>query len=384
MLIVGSCVGGVESNGMLYDITTFDRGIGGSISVYAVSKDVSAAKFDTITGVVTYPGTSFAAPAVAGLAAYFASLPSLADQFPDHSVATAMKQYIIRHAYQRTANPIPANLPQAYNPAPRPESIIVAYNRAPDGLCSAHAPAKRQIRKERSLRNIKRQDNDDFDVVVSGTIVATSLSQSYCAATPTITKPASTSDFGTLTGLPTLTAASYCTEILSNGHEVLHTKTGSMCNYNTVAPTTTTTSESNPTPTYVQQGILTCQTRTDYRNDAYFYDLGEMSDARIQFCKNMTTADPPIVMKPGSQVWKVGEYIPPNNVDNPITVSAKWGAVDDSGCPTLDFGSEKVNDDGMSPFDVCFWRLNVPVDQCKLPTIFPNAQLCVTAADLLF
>lgn len=62
-------VGGVYKDGTLDDLTTFDSGAGGSITVYAVSRDVVAADYRNNAGsVTTAPGTSVAAPAVAGLA----------------------------------------------------------------------------------------------------------------------------------------------------------------------------------------------------------------------------------------------------------------------------------------------------------------------------
>jgi hypothetical protein len=81
-----------------------------------------------------------ASPAVAGPAAYFASLPSLASEWKEGSIARRMKDYIIRHAYERTESPTPTQLPDKYPKNFAPRLIKVAYNRAPDGLCSGRRP----------------------------------------------------------------------------------------------------------------------------------------------------------------------------------------------------------------------------------------------------
>ena len=65
-------VGGVKNNGVLDLQTTYRAGLLGSMTVYAVSKNVVTADFNNNAGSLTAQGTSFAAPAVAGLAAYFA------------------------------------------------------------------------------------------------------------------------------------------------------------------------------------------------------------------------------------------------------------------------------------------------------------------------
>lgn len=138
-------VGGVKRDGALWPESSFDVGKGGSITVYAVAENVHGANAyrDGIPRVDS--GTSFAAPAVAGLAAYFASLPSLAAEWRPGQVALDMKRYIAKHAVQRR-NPSYniTELPLAYFTHPSPLAYIdpvkVAYNRAPDGLCSARKP----------------------------------------------------------------------------------------------------------------------------------------------------------------------------------------------------------------------------------------------------
>ena len=128
-------VGSVHVDGVLDTQTTLDANQGGSITVYAVSQPVVVASKDDNRATLTESGTSLAAPAVAGLAAYFASLTSLDEQWKQGSVATDMKNYIKTSAYVRSHNPVPANIPAAYNPRPLADSIVVAYNRARSGLC---------------------------------------------------------------------------------------------------------------------------------------------------------------------------------------------------------------------------------------------------------
>lgn len=60
-------VGGVHDTGVLASRTTFDRGKGGSTTLYAVSEQVEGASHNDNTGFTKDDGTSFAAPAVAGL-----------------------------------------------------------------------------------------------------------------------------------------------------------------------------------------------------------------------------------------------------------------------------------------------------------------------------
>ena len=348
-------VGGVDKDGVLHDITTLDAHSGGSISVYAMSKDVVGADYKTNSGSITEDGTSFAAPAVAGLAAYFASLPNLGNQWTQGSVATAMKAYIVKYAYVRPADPI-ANLPPAYSPLPAPDSIVVAYNRAPDGLCSAHLPNdENSPAKQRSALAERQDSSGDVPVVVSGTIVVTSLTQSYCYNT----------------SFPTLPPASYCTEVLTTGGVVLHTKTGSTCTYNTVEPTTTKTPPPAPTIN-TDKGILTCGTRTDQGNAKYWFTLGDAIHARTEFCGNLTSNASPIVFKPGTDTHKSGIYIPPDNVDNPILVSAQWNSVGDSGCPTVTFSQNA--DDTEADYHLCEARLGLPIQDCKSVNIDTLAQ----------
>jgi hypothetical protein len=170
---------------------------------------------------------------------------------------------------------------------------------------------------------MRRQNSTggDFDVVVNGTMVVSSLSQSYCYNT----------------SFPTLNPSTTTTN---------------------TAPTLTNTASPSPTKN-VDQGILTCGTRTDQGDAKYFFTLGDMTHASNQFCGNLTTEK--ALFKPGTDTNKAGTYAPPDNVGHLITVSAEWNEVDDSGCPTLDFSK----DTNGAAFQLCEDRLNIPITDCR-------------------
>ncbi|KAF1980800.1 hypothetical protein K402DRAFT_265816 [Aulographum hederae CBS 113979] len=71
------------------------------MTLYAQAEDVVRADANSNSGSFTESGTSYAAPAVAGLVAYFLSLPSLEGTFRPGSVSTDVKKYLVQHAYQR-------------------------------------------------------------------------------------------------------------------------------------------------------------------------------------------------------------------------------------------------------------------------------------------
>ena len=140
-------VGGVDLRGVYWPGTAFDVGKGGSITIYAMAEGVIGVGANSIgdpwatkIGI----GTSFASPMVAGLAAYFALLLSLRGEWRTGHVAMDMKRYIAKHAFERRNRAVPKRLPWTYfvHPFPRWNPIAVAYNRAPDGLCSARTPAR--------------------------------------------------------------------------------------------------------------------------------------------------------------------------------------------------------------------------------------------------
>lgn len=88
------------------------------------ARSVLAASTDSDTSTTMLDGTSLAAPAVAGMAAYFSSLPELDANWPQGSVARAMEHFFVLSArVQRNNNPIPPNLGYA---GPAPGSVVVA------------------------------------------------------------------------------------------------------------------------------------------------------------------------------------------------------------------------------------------------------------------
>jgi hypothetical protein len=117
-------VGGVEKDGSLFTDSNPDLGTGGSISIYAAARQVLVASIASDTATTMADGTSLAAPAVAGMSAYFFSLSELNANWPQGSIARAMKQFFVLSArIQRNNNPVPPNL--GYT-APAPGSIVVA------------------------------------------------------------------------------------------------------------------------------------------------------------------------------------------------------------------------------------------------------------------
>lgn len=105
-------VGGLEKDGSLYPDTTSDRGNGGALTVYAAARDVLTASPEGDSATILSTGTSVAAPAVAGMAAYFFSIADLDANWPEGSVARAMEQFFVLSArVQRNDNPVPDGLP---------------------------------------------------------------------------------------------------------------------------------------------------------------------------------------------------------------------------------------------------------------------------------
>jgi hypothetical protein len=118
-------VGGVEMDGSLFTLTNPDLGMGGSISIYAPARDVLCASTGSDSATRLVSGTSVAAPAVAGMAAYFFSLQELDSNWPAGLVARAMKQFFFLSAnIQRHNAPVPWTLD--YYTLPSNRSIRVA------------------------------------------------------------------------------------------------------------------------------------------------------------------------------------------------------------------------------------------------------------------
>jgi subtilisin family serine protease len=146
-------VGGINNDGSLWPDTT-PEGKAGSITV-SLTANVKCASSTDPNGSQQNSGTSFAAPQVAGLAAYFMSLPSLASQFQSggiRQVAQRVKDYIVQSAYHRGS---------ASNP-------LSAYNLAENALCLAGSSFQK--------RNLVERDSPDLQTILSaGTIVASGV-----------------------------------------------------------------------------------------------------------------------------------------------------------------------------------------------------------------
>lgn len=327
-------VGGTFMSGRMWNSTCFDDGTGGSLTVYAQSLEVWGAGPKSNIDSVQMTGTSHAAPAVAGLAAYFASLESLAGRFPPGNVAKTMKDYIIRGAYQRSDDPIPDRRLHA----PPAEAVIVPYNGARDGLCSTDSQVRRSVvNADGSTSLVKRQGTGEVLVMEDGNVLAPIWSKSYC-------HPTATSTMRTNTSKQSATATA------------------------TEQSTTTRDTPPPPAPTVnINQGILTCESGTRKADDdTGYFGLYEMAAARDAFCGNMTSDS--IVFKPGKNEFVKHVYVPPNNIYHRIRVSAKWVAGADSNCQPFDFSRSRYisTDGGKYPEDdTCLRRVDTAVQNCK-------------------
>lgn len=198
-------VGGVDASGFLWAKTTPDlgQGQGGSISLYAQAYQLTLASGDPNAGadgtVSNQEGTSFAAPAVAGLAAYFFSLPSLSGEWHAGSIAQNMKDYLVAQAWQRQDGAIDSAVPpRTPYVKPAPGSLRVAWNRAPDGLCASDNPQrlKRSDLHSVSPHLAKRQSSGLGEPVVVGGSIIASNAAGICPAPSTSSSsrsPSSTS-----------------------------------------------------------------------------------------------------------------------------------------------------------------------------------------------
>lgn len=205
-------VGGTDADGNLWKGTTPDLGRGGSITTYAQAFHVvmaSGVQGAAANAEQTDDGTSFAAPAVAGLAAYFFSITSLASQWHAGTIAQDVKNYITSPTahWQRQNDPIANAVPagQPFTP-PAAGSVKVAWNQALDGLCNNPSLISRLARRQSS--------GEDEPIVVGGTTVSefatacsstgTSLSSSPTSIPPTETSvpPIQTSVPPTQTSVP--------------------------------------------------------------------------------------------------------------------------------------------------------------------------------------
>ena len=222
-------VGGVEKNGALFTDTNPDLGSGGSISIYAAARDVLCASTDSDSATKLVTGTSVAAPAVAGMAAYFFSLQELDSNWPAGQVARAMKQFFFLSArIQRNNNPVPDNL--GYTP-PSARSIVVAckhplHPSSPSPKSNTSLPGNRHPGNSlagcgATSSNLKRQDDlpdltcpapSDSDTSMT-TMTMSSTTSSEISSTTTATS----SETSSTTPPPSTTTSSFCTVVYGDG-----------------------------------------------------------------------------------------------------------------------------------------------------------------------
>lgn len=172
-------VGGTDRDGNLWKGTTPDLGNGGSITTYAQAYQVEVAS-GGLGYSHTVDGTSFAAPAVAGLAAYFFGIKSLANQWQTNSIPQNMKDYITSKHWQRQKDPIGNAVPDGGFHHPASGSVKVAWNALEEGLCNEKSQSKRLAR---------RQIDGDRPIVSNG-VTASNFAHA-CPATKSSSSPTS-------------------------------------------------------------------------------------------------------------------------------------------------------------------------------------------------
>lgn len=157
-------VGGVYRNGTLWERTSPDTPNMGRISVYALADRVETARANPASGFVDNDGTSFAAPVVAALAAYYMGFPQLETEFfanTGRGFAMNVKNYIVSKAYGRLAGG--GGLPVAYNQAGL--ELGCDFDFTDPSVVPRAEVIKRQASKTFTLRPI----------LVSGVLVATDI-----------------------------------------------------------------------------------------------------------------------------------------------------------------------------------------------------------------
>ncbi|CAJ2511418.1 Uu.00g070430.m01.CDS01 [Anthostomella pinea] len=146
-------VGGVNPRGSLYVGTTPEGESAsnkapshpkkgpGSITVYAMAQLVYSCQVSGGKGTVN--GTSFAASAIAGLAAYVLALPENQEQFRwspndyanNNTVGRRVKDYIHAESFQRVPDSLKTDPAAGNYPYPIPSKIHVGYNMAYGSIC---------------------------------------------------------------------------------------------------------------------------------------------------------------------------------------------------------------------------------------------------------
>ncbi|KAI0025810.1 peptidase S8/S53 domain-containing protein [Xylariomycetidae sp. FL0641] len=127
----------------------------GSITVYALGAQVASCSVDGQRR--TFQGTSYATPAIAGLAAYLLALPENQELFeysPDdyangNTVGKRVKQFIRDSSYQRVPDSLKTDPTAGVYPYPIPPSINVGYNMAWGRMNAVRAEMLNAIRAEK-------------------------------------------------------------------------------------------------------------------------------------------------------------------------------------------------------------------------------------------
>ncbi|KAF2667321.1 hypothetical protein BT63DRAFT_414909 [Microthyrium microscopicum] len=179
-------VGAVNDIGAYAYTQSLDDGSGsGEISIYAQGDGVTMGDNKAADSIATNKkGTSYSAPAVAGLAAYFLSLDSSAGQpltWTPGNVAMEVKAFLIANSKQRHPDPIPI-WPYS-SPKPQPGDIKVAYNRAQEepgyaAVCNANeTPSNAKKEKRSDPNDVKTQassssNTTEITIAINGTPVA--------------------------------------------------------------------------------------------------------------------------------------------------------------------------------------------------------------------
>ncbi|KAI1502743.1 hypothetical protein F5X99DRAFT_426929 [Biscogniauxia marginata] len=146
-------VGGTDRRGSLFVDTSpegnwaqsFDYPTG-SMTLYAMGKQVMS--YNAHGDPTPKTGTSFAAPAVAGLVAYYQTLYSNTDLFVWHpedentgdTVGRRIKTYLIEKSFSRVDDDLRVDPTDTYPPYPIPAYINTAYNMARGDQCQARDP----------------------------------------------------------------------------------------------------------------------------------------------------------------------------------------------------------------------------------------------------